>query len=219
MSYTLSTLEQIVSGNQSPIYFPLTDTEQLSYYQELSAVPTTATRQIYARFKKYSEDQKFAIHTAQARLLDQYHLPVFLNQKHTIHSKGIEGETLFSLVLEHFSLQPNAVIEWYHWQDEQEQTHLQLYARYPLEALSTEERRYHFFQCLLIEQVASVQQQMSQYVHQATTIKKARKYVRDHLQTLLIISLILPRAFQYELTHPVTGGDAAKLHMFFKVVA
>ena len=88
-------------------------------------------------------------------------------------------------VLEHLALSREAVLDWYHWQDEQQQLHLELYARCLLAALTPEERRYHYYQWLLLEQVGIVQQRMLAYVHQATSRKKASKYVQDHQQALL----------------------------------
>src|SRR5690606_11330362 len=83
------------------------------------------------------------------------------------------------------SLSFESVIEWYHWQDENQQVHLELYANYALDTLNFEEKRYHFYQRLFIEQATIVQQQMLQYIHQVSSRKNAQKYVQDHQQTLL----------------------------------
>ena len=63
--------------------------------------------------------------------------------------------------------------------------HLELFAQYPLDALTAEECRYYFYQCLLDEQAATIQESMVQHVHHTSSRKEVRKYVQDHQQDLL----------------------------------
>jgi hypothetical protein len=185
VSYELNIIHQVVQGSLSPLYFPTEPSEQARFYNHLSEVPQTCARQIHARFRQ-SEDQSLSIEFLDIRLLDRYRPPIFIVLNHEVQVYDVHaGEVLLDLVLKRLSLASDSVFEWYHWQDESGSVHLELYAYYPLDSLSFEERRYHFYQKLLIEQVAMVQQRMLQYIHQVPSRKKAQKYVQDHQQTLI----------------------------------
>lgn len=187
MPYELSLFSQIIRGDLSPIYFPLDNNSLQAWYSHLRQPPATATKHIHARFDL--KDHTLLLDTLQIRLIDQHRPPVFVAENHTVYAyQQVSGETLLSQILVHLSLDKEAVIEWYHWQDEQAQLHLELYARYPLETLSPEERRYHYYQWLIGEQVNLVQQRMIAYVHKTTSEKKASKYVQEHQRALLNLS-------------------------------
>ncbi|MDF9799086.1 hypothetical protein OKW21_004349 [Catalinimonas alkaloidigena] len=185
VSYELNIIHQVVQGSLSPLYFPTEPSEQARFYKHLSEVPKTCARQIHARFGQ-SEDQSLSVESLDIKLLDRYRPPVFvaLNHKVQVYEQQA-GEVLLDMVLQRLSLASESIIEWYHWQDESGSVHLELYAYYPLDSLSFEERRYHFYQKLLIEQVALVQQKMLNYTFQAASKDVAQKYVQDHQQTLI----------------------------------
>ena len=186
MPYELSVFRHILQGDLSPLYFPTESDLQTAWYeQHLAAVPAFATKQVHARFE-VTEGGTLRIASLQVHLLDQHPLPAFVTQEHTVHpSEVVEGEALLLLVLKELSLASEAVIDWYHWQDERAQLHLELYAHYPLDTLSVEEQRYFFYQRLLAEQVATIQERSVRYVHETTSRKKARKYVQDYQRDLL----------------------------------
>ena len=185
MPYELSIFRRLLQGDWSPLYFPLDPTEQALWYEHLNDNPTSCTKQVYARFGQ-KDSASPDIRSLQTTLLSQYSLPIFVAQNHTVHlSSGNDSDALLSQVLNRLSLAKEAVVEWYHWQDEQRQQYVELFAQYSLESLTPEERRYYFYQCLLSEQVAIVQERMVQHVYQLSSDKKARKYVQDHQRNLL----------------------------------
>lgn len=185
MSYSLKLIHQVVEGNLSPLYFPPDATTQANWYQYLSQAPDHATKQIHARFE-VSDAEEASIAALQMRLLDRFHPPVFLEEGHQVQQyEQIAGEVLLNLVLQKLSIAAEAVTEWYHWQDEKGQVHLELYADYPLKALSFEEKRYHFFQRLMLEQVAQTRQVMLDNLHETSSTKAAQKYAQDHQRALL----------------------------------
>ena len=193
MKYELSIFQQVIQGSLSPMYFPveLYPIENIDHwYEQLQQPPAEAVRQIHVQFQKVEE--AFVIHTLQVQLINPYESPTFQNPNHPVEiyqeQEILSGEALLVQVLKHLALSREAVLDWYHWQDEQQQVHLELYARCPLAALTPEERRYHYYQWLLLEQVGIVQQRMLAYVHQATSRKKASKYVQDHQQALLVFT-------------------------------
>ena len=193
MKYELSLFQQVIQGSLSPMFFPveLSPTENLDHwYKQLQQPPAEAVRQIHVQFQKVEE--AFTVYTLRVQLINPYQSPTFQNPNHPVEvypeQEILSGKALLVQVLEHLALSREAVLDWYHWQDEQQQVHLELYARYPLVALSPEERRYHYYQWLLLEQVGIVQQRMLAYVHQATSRKKASKYVQDHQQALLVFT-------------------------------
>ena len=218
MPYELNTFRQILQGNWSPLYFPLDLAEQTAWYDHLSEVPTFATKQGHVQFEQ-SDTIPPRIHSLRVRLLDQHSLPTFVEQDHTVHPyEGADGEALLSLVLEHLSLTRAAVIEWYHWQDERAQVHLELYVQYSLDTLSPEERRYHFYQCLLAEQVASAQERMVAYVHGTASPKKVRKYVQDHQKDLLTYASQVLHYLDEEQSHLYTRSDEYTLPDVYKLI-
>jgi len=185
VSYELNIIHQVVQGNLSPLYFPTEISGQAHFYQHLLKVPETSTKQIHAKFGQSAEMPPL-IETLDVRLLDHHHPPVFVSLEHNVQMNDkLLGEELLNKVLEELTLPTESITEWYHWQDENGQVHLELYADYSLDTLSFEEKRYHFYQRLFIEQVNVIQQKMLQYVHQAPSRKKAQKYVQDHQQSLL----------------------------------
>jgi len=185
VSYELNIIHQVVQGNLSPLYFPTETSRQAQFYQHLLKVPETCTKQVHARFV-LSDKLPPSIETIDVRLLDHHHPPVFVTLEHNVQMNNKQlGEVLLNKVLQQLSLPTESVTEWYHWQDENGQVHLELYADYALDTLSFEEKRYHFYQRLFIEQVNVIQQKMLQYVHEAPSRKKAQKYVQDHQQALL----------------------------------
>ena len=122
----------------------------------------------------------------RVQLLDQHPLPVFVAQEHAVYpNEAAAEEDLLSQVLSELPINKEGILEWYHWQDERGGLHLELFAQYPLDALTTEERRYYFYQCLLEQQVATIQENMVQHVHQTSSRKEVRKYVQDHQRDLL----------------------------------
>ncbi len=185
MSYEFKIIHQVVHGSLSPLYFPNETLGQAQFYKHLLEVPDACTKQIHARFEQ-SVEQNPTIEAIDIRLLDRYHPPVFVALNHGIQEYDKQlGEELLGKVLGQLALNFESVIEWYHWQDENQQVHLELYANYALDTLSFEEKRYHFYQRLFIEQASIVQQLMLQYIHQVPSQKKAQKYVQHHQQTLL----------------------------------
>lgn len=185
MSYELITIHQVVQGNLSPLYFPIEQSEQAHYYQHLLEISETCTKKIHVQFGQ-SASQNPPIESAEIKLLDRHHPPVFVASNHQVQQYDKQsGEVLLDKVLKELSVSLESVSEWYHWQDENEQVHLELYAEYTLDTLSFEEVRFHFYQRLFIEQTSIVQQQMLQYIHQASSRKKAQKYVQDRQQSLL----------------------------------
>ena len=219
MPYELNTFRQILRGNWSPLYFPLDPAEQTTWYdQHLSVVPTFATKQGHVQFER-SDATPSPISSLRVRLLDQHSLPAFVEQDHTVHPyEGADGEALLSHVLEHLSLTLGAVVEWYHWQDERAQVHLELYVQYPLDTLSPEERRYHFYRCLLAEQVTTVQEQMVAYVHGTASPKKVRKYVQDHQKDLLTYASQVLHYLDEEQSHLYTRSDEYTLPDVYKLI-
>ncbi len=185
MSYELNIIHQVVQGNLSPLYFPTEISGQAQFYQHLLKAPETCTKQIHAKFGR-SAEMPPSIETIDVRLLDHHHPPVFVSLEHNVQMNDKQlGEELLNKVFEQLTLPTESVTEWYHWQDENGQIYLELYADYALDTLSFEEKRYHFYQRLFIEQVNVIQQRMLQYVHQAPSRKKAQKYVQDLQQSLL----------------------------------
>ena len=191
--YELSVFRHILQRDLSPLYFPLETSEQTSWYDHLSEIPVFCTKLVHAQFSQSGTLP--SIQSVRVRLLDQNTTPIFIAQEHTVYpQETIDGEGLLSHVLEQLSLAQEAVLEWYHWRDERGEIHLELFAQYPLDALTPEERRFHFYQCLLNEQVATAQERMIQFVHETTSVKKARKYIQDHQQDLLTYA---SQALQY----------------------
>jgi len=185
VSYELNIIHQVVQGSLSPIYFPIEIAGQAQFYQHLLEVPETCTKQIHARIGQ-STEIPLSIEELEVRLLDHHHPPVFVTLDHNVQMNDKQlGEELLNKVLEQLSLRIESVTEWYHWQDEDQQVHLELYANYSLDSLGFEEKRYHFYQRLFIEQVNTIQQRMLQHIHQSSSRKKAQKYVQDHQHTLL----------------------------------
>jgi hypothetical protein len=185
VSYELGVIQQIVQGNLSPLYFPLDASKLSGWYQYLSHAPTHCTKRVHAQFG-VNADQSFYVDTLQSYLVDKYHPPVFVAEHHQVRPyEEIAGETLLSEVLGRLSLTKEALIEWYHWQDETGRLHLEVYVRYPLDALTPEELRYCYFQQLLAEQKEKVQQQIAQFVHQTSSKKKATKYIQEYQLALL----------------------------------
>ena len=185
MSYEFNIIHQVVQGSLSPLYFPTETSGQSQFYRHLLEAPDSCTKQIHASFGQ-SANQSPVIEASEIRLLDRYQPPVFVALNHEVQEYDKQvGEVLLDKVLGQLSLNFDSVIEWYHWQDENGQVHLELYANYELDTLSFEEKRYHFYQKLFIEQVNIIQQRMLQYIHQVASRKKAQKYVQDHQQTLL----------------------------------
>ena len=218
MPYELTTFRHILQGDLSPLYFPLETSEQTSWYNHLSEAPAFCTKQIHVQFNQLDSALP-GIHSLQVQLLDQYPLPIFVAQDHTVHPSEVgDGEALLSYVLDHLSLAREAVIEWYHWQDERAQLHLELFAQYPLEALSPEERRYYFYQCLLTEQVAMIQEHMVQYVHQTPSRKKVSKYVQDHQRDLLTYASQVMQCLDEEQPQVYTLSDAYSLPDVYKLI-
>ena len=185
MPYELNVFRRILQESLSPLYFPLDSAEQASYYNQLTTVPDLCTKQVHAQFHAL-DDLPPVLKSLRVQLLDQHPLPVFMAQNHTVYpNEAAAGEDLLSQVLNQLSITKESILEWYHWQDERGGLHLELFAQYPLDSLSAEERRYYFYQCLLEQQVAAVQENMVQHVHQTSSRKEVRKYVQDHQQDLL----------------------------------
>ena len=219
MPYEFSVFTQMVRGDLSPVYFPLDSSPNnlQAWYSHLRQPPATATQHIHAHFSL--EDHTLLTDTLQVRLIDHHRPPVFVAENHTVYAyQQVSGETLLSQILVHLSLDKEAVIEWYHWQDEQTQLHLEFYARYPLETLSLEERRYHYYQWLLGEQVNLVQQRMVAYVHKTTSEKKASKYVQEHQRALLILSSQVLQHLDEGHPHIYTLSDQYTLPDIYKLI-
>lgn len=218
MPYELSVFRHLLQGDLSPFYFPLEPTEQTAWYDHLDDVPAFCTKQVYAQFDQ-SDSPPPSIHSLRVRLLDEHPIPIFVAQDHTVYPhEVVEGEALLSQTLNHLSFAKEAVLEWYHWQDEQGKLHLELFAQYPLDALTPEECRYHFYQCLLAEQVAAIQERMVQYVHETSSIKKARKYVQDHRQDLLTYASQVLQYLDEEQPQVYTLSDAYTLPDIFRLI-
>nr|WKN38682.1 hypothetical protein K4G66_08200 [Tunicatimonas sp. TK19036] len=187
MPYALTIIQQVVRGPLSPLSFPENALKLPRWYQLLTSLPTTCTKQIHVQFAQTHPE--ISIDSSQIRLVDSSQLPSFLAFQHQVQPvDNVSGEVLLTGVLHHYSLATEAVKEWYHWQDEQGQGHLELYAAYALDTLSFEEMRYVYFQQLLQEQVASVEHLMVETVHDTQSAKKAEKYVQDHQQVLISLS-------------------------------
>src|SRR5690606_20418991 len=136
-------IHQVVQGSLSPLYFPTQISEQAHFYQHLLEVPDTCTKQVHTQFGQ-SAKQNPTIEAIEIRLLDRYHPPVFVALNHEVQEYDKQsGEVLLDKVLQQLSLSFESVIEWYHWQDENQQVHLELYANYALDTLNFEEKRYH----------------------------------------------------------------------------
>ena len=185
MPYELNVFRRILQESLSPLYFPLDSAEQADYYKQLTTVPDLCTKQVHAQFHAL-DDLPPVLKSLRVQLLDLHPLPVFVAQNHTVYPyEAAAGEDLLSQVLSELSISKESILEWYHWQDERGGLHLELFAQYPLDSLTAEERRYYFYQCLLEQQVAAVQENMIQHVHQTSSRKEVRKYVQDHQQDLL----------------------------------
>jgi len=185
VSYEFNVIHQVVQGSLYPLYFPTETSEQAHFYQQLIEIPDTCTKQIHAKFGQFAE-LPLPIEALEVRLLDHYHPPAFIALNHKVKVNNTQvGEVLLENVLRQLSLRLDSVIEWYHWQDENQQRHLELYSNFALDTLGFEEKRYHFYQRLFIEQVNIIKQRMLQHIHQVPSWKKAQKYVQDHHQTLL----------------------------------
>ena len=218
MPYELSVFRRLLQDDLSPLYFPLEPAEQIAWYDHLFEIPAFCTKQVHARFKS-SDSALPGIHSLRVQLLDQHPVPIFVAQDHTVHPSEVgDGEALLSYVLDHLSLTREAVIEWYHWQDEQAQLHLELFAQYPLDALSPEERRYYFYQCLLAEQGAMIQDGMVQYVHQTPSRKKVSKYVQDHQRDLLTYASQVMQYLDEEQPQVYTRSDDYTLPDVYKLL-
>ena len=218
MPYELSLFRHILQGDLSPLYFSLETSEQTSWYDHLSEVPAFCTKQVHVQFNQ-SGNALSSIHSLRVQLLDQHLVPIFVAQDHAVHpNESVDGESLLSHVLDHLSLDKEAVIEWYHWQDERAQLHLELFAQYPIESLSPEEQRYHFYQCLLNEQIDLIQEGMVQYVHQTASRKKVTKYVQDHQRDLLTYASQVLHYLDEEQPQVYTRSDAYTLPDVYKLI-
>ena len=185
MPYELNVFRRIRQESLSPLYFPLEPAEQATYFGQLAGKPHLATKQVHAQFHAL-DDLPPVLKSLQVQLLDQHPLPVFVAQEHTVYPyEAVAGEDLLSQVLRELSITKESILEWYHWQDERGTLHVELFAQYPLDSLTAEERRYYFYQCLLDEQVATIQESMVQHVHHTSSRKEVRKYVQDHQRDLL----------------------------------
>jgi hypothetical protein len=183
--YELNVFRRIQQESLSPLYFPLESAEQTAYYDQLDYIPSFATKQVYAQFHAL-DDLPPVLKSLRVKLLDQHPLPVFVAQNHTVYpNEATAGEDLLSQVLSELPINKESILEWYHWQDERGGLHLELFAQYPLDALTTEGRRYYFYQCLMEQQLAAIQENMVQHVHQTSSRKEVRKYVQDHQRDLL----------------------------------
>ncbi len=185
MPYELNVFRRMRQESLSPLYFPLEPAEQATYYDQLAGKPHLATKQVHAQFHAL-DDLPPVFKSLRVQLLDQHPLPVFVAQEHTVYPcEAVAGEDLLSQVLNELSITKEGILEWYHWQDERGELHLELFAQYPLDSLTAEERRYYFYQCLMDEQLATIQDSMVQHVHQTSSRKEVRKYVQDHQRDLL----------------------------------
>ncbi len=185
MPYELNVFRRILKESLSPLYFPMEPAEQAAYYDQLDHTPSLATKQVHTQFHAL-DDLPPVLKFLRVQLLDQHPLPVFVAHNHTVYPyEAAAGEDLLSQVLSELSITKESILEWYHWQDERGGLHLELFAKYPLDSLTAEERRYYFYQCLMDEQVAAIQENMVQHVHQTSSRKEVRKYVQDHQQDLL----------------------------------
>jgi hypothetical protein len=183
--YELNVFRRIQQEILSPLYFPLEPAEQAAYYDQLNHTPSLATKQVHAQFHAL-DDLPPVLKSLRVQLLDQHPLPVFVAQNHTVYpNEATAGEDLLSQMLSELSIAKESILEWYHWQDERGGLHLELFAQYPLDSLTAEERRYYFYQCLMDEQLAAIQDSMVQHVHQTSSRKEVRKYVQDHQRDLL----------------------------------
>nr|WKN34395.1 hypothetical protein K4G66_18630 [Tunicatimonas sp. TK19036] len=218
MSYTFDIYRRMLQGDWAPLYFPLEAPEQLAWYRYLSQAPEDAVKQVYAQFT-LSETDPPSIQSLQAYLLERHRMPTFVEKKHTVQTpENISGETLLTQVLEHLSLSEEAVLEWYHWQDGEAGLHVELFARYPLEALSSAERRYHFFQCLLTEQRTAAQQPMLDHVHQTTSRKQARKYVQDNQRALLTYAELIKTLISETPLESLPSGAYTLPDIYFAIL-
>ena len=107
--------------------------------QRHKRLATSVTQALFlCQYHLFAEkvEEAFVIHTLQVQLINPYESPTFQNPNHPVEvypeQEILSGEALLVQVLEHLALSREAVLDWYHWQDEQQQLHLELYARYPL---------------------------------------------------------------------------------------
>lgn len=217
MPFELDVFQRVITGPLSPLYFSEQSLQQPLWYSPLRKIPTRCIRQIHARFAE--EDGKPVLQQVRSWLLDKHRLPTFLALKHIVHPDQAElGEAMLTQTLRTCSLEEKDAQEWYHWQDQSGELHLECYATYSLDHLSPEELRYHYYQLLLDTHVSQVQQRMMQTVHGTTSAKKTNKYVQDHQQTLINYTT---QVLQYlDEKHPqvYTLSDAYTIPDIYKLV-
>ena len=218
MSYALATFRRILQGDWQPLYFPLALDEQLVWYRYLSEVPDHAIKQLYVRFNR-SANEPPTVESWQAHLLEKHRMPTFVAKKHAFQlPQDISGDILLSQALQYFALSQEAIREWYHWQDKGTNLHLEAFAEFPLETLSSAERRYHFYQCLLTEQLASAQQQMLTYVHQTASRKQTRKYIQDHQRALLTYADIIKQLLGDASSEDLPSGTYTLPDVYYTIL-
>ena len=186
MAYELDIFEQVVSGTLAPWLFPQGSDLQKHWQVYLQTELTCATRQVHARFQQ--QEKQWKISQLDARLFDRQQLPAFLQLKQEVQVPKVDGDILLDLLLSEISTDKSSVSEWYHWQDETGEVHLEAYVKIAWESLSYEEQRYCFFQQLLTEQVQLAAQHMRDYVHEQIARQAVEKYLQQHQQALLRFS-------------------------------
>ena len=217
MPFELDVFQQVIAGPLSPLYFSESSLQQPLWYRPLAEIPTYCIRQIHAHFAE--RDGQPELQQVRAWLLDKHRLPTFLALNHTVHPDQAErGEVMLAQTLEVCSLKKEAVQEWYHWQDEAGQLHLECYVTYPLDRLDLEALRYYYYQSLLATQVAQVRQRMMETVHNTTSAKKTNKYVQDHQQTLLNFTAEVLQYLDEDHPQVYTLSDAYTIPDVYKLV-
>jgi hypothetical protein len=186
MAFELDIIEQLVNGNLAPWLFPQ-ESEIQKYWQEyLQAELSQATQQVHVRF--IQQDNQWIIHHVDAHLFDRQQLPAFMQLQHQVQVPEVEGEILLDLLLARLSLDISSVSEWYHWQDEAGEVHLEAYVRVAWEDLSYEEQRFCFYQQLLEEQVQLAEQNIQDFVRTTASRQAAENFLQKHQQALLSFS-------------------------------
>ncbi|MEO0332611.1 MAG: hypothetical protein AAF223_13180, partial [Bacteroidota bacterium] len=200
----------------SPLYFAPGVLEQTSWREPLLRIPTEVIRKIYVPFTQTQPE--LVLGKTEQRILTPSQLPAFLALNHSVRPyEELPGETLLNFALEQLAISVETVQQWYHWQDESGNVHLELYAEFAVETLTQEELRYAYYQQLLREQSQAVQEQLLATIHGTASAKKARKMVQDYQRALITLSEQvftrleeIPSAV-YNLSHQYTLPDVYKL--------
>lgn len=183
----LRVFRSVVGGNLSPLYYTNNALEQPSWREPLLRIPKEVTRKIYVPFTQTQPELELG--KVEQQILTPAQMPAFLALNHSVRPyEALPGETLLDFALEQLAIPLEAVQQWYHWQDESGNVHLELYAEFAVETLNQEELRYAYYQQLLREQSQTVEEQLLAMIHGAASAKKARKLLQDHQRALITLS-------------------------------